>query len=261
MNFFKLPFFNRTHTIATTINKKFFKNVSVLILALLSVCFSLIYISFIFFSGPNLSLNKFIADVFLENPDIRNLFISIMHTFASLFAILYASFYIDRKKYDGKIVAPAITTVIIFVCTMFLAWRCYFSNDLDILVFISTTDGIMFSVFLLFLSILQYDILSKKTSRRFFASSVVRILTIVCMSLFAFSIFTYYGYFTQILAMISSYTLSGFTADALVLFLFMFADLCLIITILMMFVIEHKLNIMLKEFTEKVRSKNQGDKN
>ena len=255
MNFFKLPFFNKTHTIAAAINKKFFKNVSVLTLALFSVCFSLIYISFIFFSGPNLTLNKFIADVFLRNPDIRNLFISIMHTFASLFAILYASFFIDRKRYDGKIVAPAITTVIMFSCTMLLAWRCYFSNDLDILVFITTTDGIVFSMFLLFLSILQYDILSKKTSRRYFASAVVRALTIICMAVFAFAIFTYYGYFKQILAMISSFMLTGFMADALVLYLFMFAEVCLIITIIMMFIVEHKLNIMLKEFTEKVRSK------
>lgn len=257
MNFFKLPFFNKTQTIANTINAKFFKNASVLTLALLSVCFSLIYICFIFFAG----LNKFVPEIFIANPDIRNLFISVMHTFAALFAILYASFFIDRKRYDGKIVAPAITTVIIYACTLLLAWRCYFSNDLDIIVFITTADGIMMSVFLLFLSILQYDITSKKTSRRYFASAVVRVLTIVCIAVFAFAIFTYYNFLAQALAMLANYTLSVLMTDALVLFLFIFAELALLAIIIMMFIIEHKLNIMLKDFTAKVRSKSNGDKN
>lgn len=257
MNFLRLPFFNRTRTIASTINTKFFKNVSVLTLALISVCFSLIYVCFIFFAG----LNRFVPDIFIYNPDLRNLFISVMHTFAALFAILYASFFIDRKRYDGKIVAPAITTVIVFSCTILLSWRCYFLNDLDILVFITTTNGIMMSVFLLFLSILQYDILSKKTSRRYFASSVVRILTIVCIALFAFAIFAYYNFFRQLLAMFAAINLSAFMTDALVLFTFIFGEITLILIIIMMFFIERRLNIMLKEFTEKVRSKTLGENN
>lgn|GEM_PF-6237877 len=121
-NFFKLPIFNRTYNVTNSINKKFLKNISVLSLALLSVCFSLICVAFIFFAG----LNKFVPPSLINNFDIRNLFISIIHTFAALFAILYASFYIDRQKYDGKIVSPAISTVIMFVITLFLAWRCYF---------------------------------------------------------------------------------------------------------------------------------------
>ena len=110
MNFFNLPFFNKPHNIATTINKKFMKNVSVLTLALCSVIFSLAYVSFIFFAG----LNKFVPAALVENPEIRNLFICILHTFASLFAIFYASFFMDRMKFDGKIVAPAVTTIITF---------------------------------------------------------------------------------------------------------------------------------------------------
>lgn len=257
MNFFKLPFFNKPHSIATTINKKFLKNVSVITLALISVCFSLAYISFIFFAG----LGKFVPSAFLENSDLRNLFISIMHTFASLFAIMYATFYIDTKRYDGKIVAPAISTVVLFAITLLLGWRCYLSNDLDIIVLIATIDGIMLSVFLLFLSILQYDILSKKTSRRHFASSAVRILTIVCIAIFAFAIFTYYNYFTKFLAMISSFLLTTFQADALVLFLFIAGNLALIFITIMMFIIEHKLNIMLKEFTSKLRNHQNQDEN
>ena len=255
MNFFKLPFFNKPHNIATTINKKFMKNVSVLTLALFSVLFSLAYVSFIFFAG----LNKFIPETLIENYDIRNMFICILHTFASLFAILYASFFMDRSRFDGKIVAPAITTVITFALTLLLAWRCYFANDLDILVFVITADGVVLSIFLLLLSILQYDILSKKTSRRYFASTWVRILTVVCIGLFSFSIFTYYNFFSNFLEMISSYTLSVFQTDALVLFLFILANLALISIIIMMYCIEHKLNIMLKDFTEKVRSKKHGE--
>ena len=250
-DFIKLPFFRNTYNAATTINKKFLKNVSVLTLALLSACFSRICVAFIFFAG----LNKFIAQIILENPDIRNLFISIVHTFASLFAILYASFYIDKKRYDGKIVSPAIFTVIIFTINMFLAWRCYFLNDLDILVYIFATDGIMLSIFLLFLSILQYDVVSKKTSHRHMSSSTIRVLSIISACLFAFSIFTYYDYFSSILTIIAHTSLSAFQTDALVLFLFMLSELILIVTIVLMFTLERKLNVMLKEFTDRVRNR------
>ncbi len=253
MNFYKLPFFNKPHTIATTINKKFMKNVSVLSLALLSIFFSLICVAFIFFAG----LGKFVSQSLIDNSDIRNLFIAIMHTFAALFAILYASFFIDKKRYDGKIVAPAITTVIIFTLTLLLTWVGFFSNTLlDIFVFVITADGVMISVFLLFLSILQYDIVSKKTSKRNLGSSFVRTLTIVSMILYIFSLFTYYDYFSHFLTLIAHTNLSINQTDALVLFLFIIADICLIVTTIIMYYIEHKLNIMLKDFTAKVRNKN-----
>ena len=251
-DFFKFPFFNNTYNIATTINKKFIKNISILFLALLSACFSLLCVSFIFFAG----LDKFVSPIFIENPDIRNLFISITHSFASLFAILYASFYIDKKRYDGKIVSPAIVTVIVFTINMLLAWICYFMNDLDILVFIFSIDGVMLSVFLLFLAILQYDVLSKKTSRRHILSSSIRVLTIVSAVLFAFSLFTYYDYFSHFLTIIAHTSLSTFQTDALVLFLFILAEIIIIITVILMFTLERKLSIMLKEFTSKVKNKN-----
>ena len=250
-NFIKLPFFRNTYNVATTINKKFLKNISILTLALLSACFSLICVAFIFFAG----LNKFVADILLQNPDIRNLFISIFHTFASLFAILYASFYIDKKRYDGKIVSPAIFSVIVFTINMFLAWRCYFLNDLDILVYIFSTDGVMLSIFLLFLSILQYDVVSKKTSHRHMSSSTIRALSIISAFLFAFSIFTYYDYFSSVLTIIAHTSLSAFQTDALVLFLFILAELILIVTIILMYTLEKKLNNMLKDFTQRVRNR------
>ncbi len=250
-DFIKLPFFKNTYTVATTINKKFFKNISILTLALLSACFSLLCVAFIFFAG----LDKFVSQIFINNPDIRNLFISIVHSFAALFAILYASFFIDKKRYDGKIVSPAIVTVISFTLTLFLAWRCYFLNDLDILVFIISADGIMLSIFLLFLAILQYDVISKRTSHRHALSSTIRVLSVVSAILFAFSLFTYYDYFSHFLTIIAHTSLSAFQTDALVLFLFMLSELILITTIIMMFILERRLNIMLKEFTEKVRSR------
>ena len=250
MNFFKLPFFNRTYNIASTINGKFFKNISVLTLALLSVCFSLVYIAFIFFIG----LNKYVSDTYVNNPDIRNLFISIVHTFAALFAILYASFYIDKKRYDGKIVSPAITTIILFSINLLLGWRCYFLNDLDILVYIATTDGVMLSVFLVFLSILQYDIKSQKTSRRYAATTTARILVISSIAMFLFAIFTYYDLFSYFLTTIAHTNLSMFQTDALVLFVFILAELSLITAIILMYIIEHKINLMLKNFTSRVRN-------
>ena len=253
MNFFKYPFFNKSYDVATTINKKFFKNISVLTLVLLSVCFSLVYIAFIFFIG----LDKFIPKIFIENPDIRNLFICIIHTFAGLFAILYASLFIDRSKYDGKIISPAITTVIVFTLNLFLAWRCYFKNELDILVYIMTADGTMLSVFLLFLSIFQYDILSKKTARRYMPASVSRVLIVVAMVLFLVAIFAYYNYLSSIISALFSAGLTAFQTDALVLFMFMIACLCQITAIILMYSIERKINVMLKEFTERVRSKNK----
>ena len=252
-DFIKLPFFRRTYDVATTINKKFLKNVSILVLALLSACFSLLCVGFIFFAG----LNKFVSQIFIENPDIRNLFISIIHTFAALFAILYASFYIDKKRYDGKIVSPAIFTVLIFTINLFLAWRCYFLNDLDILVYIISTDGIMLSIFLLFLAILQYDVVSKKTSHRHMSSSTIRVLSVISAVLFAFSLFTYYDYFSSLLTIIAHTSLSTFQTDALVLFLFMLSEIVLIVTIALMFSLERKLNIMLKDFTERVRNRNK----
>lgn len=252
-NFIKLPFFKNTYNIATTINKKFLKNVSILTLALLSACFSLICVAFIFFAG----LNKFVSQVLIENPDIRNLFISIIHTFAALFAILYASFYIDKKRYDGKIVSPAIFTVLIFTINLFLAWRCYFLNDLDILVYIISSDGVVLSIFLFFLSVLQYDVISKKTSHRHMSSFTIRVLSIVSGVLFAFSLFTYYDYFSSILTVIAHTSLSTFQTDALVLFLFMLSELVLIITIILMFTLERRLNIMLKEFTDRVRNRSK----
>ena len=158
MDFLKFPFFNKTYSITSNINRKFFKNVSVLSLVMLSTIFSFLYVSFIFFTG----LNKFVPDFIVENEDIRNLIISILHSFSSLFAILYASFFIDKKRYDGKIVSPAIATVVIFALTLILGWRCYLSSDLEILIFILTIDGVMLSIFMIFLSILQYDIVSNK---------------------------------------------------------------------------------------------------
>ena len=138
---------------------------------------------------------------------------------------------------------------------MFLAWRCYFLNDLDILVFIFATDGIMLSIFLLFLSILQYDVVSKRTSHRHMSSSTIRVLSIISAFLFAFSIFTYYDYFSSILTIIAHTSLSAFQTDALVLFLFILSELVLIVTIILMFTLERKLNIMLKEFTDRVRNR------
>lgn len=227
------------------------KNASILILALLSVCFSLLCVAFIFFAG----LNKFVPETLINNFDIRNLFISIVHSFAALFAILYASFYIDRQKYDGKIVSPAITTVIMFIVTLFLGWRCYLSDDLDILVLIITIDGVIMSMFLLFLSILQYDVISPKTSRKYVPSLISKILEITAMVLFLFSIFTYYDYFSYLTAAIFHSVMTIFQKDALVLYTFMLANICLMVAIIMMFFIEHKLNQMLKEFTAKVKSK------
>lgn len=249
MDFLKFPFFNKTYNITSNINKKFFKNISVLTLVMLSTLFSLIYVSFIFFAG----LNKFVPTALFESADIRNLIISILHTFSSLFAILYSSFYLDKNRYDGKIVSPAIATIVVFALTLVLGWRCYFSDDLEILIFILTLDGVMLSIFLIFLSILQYDVVSNKTARKFVPCVAMRTLVIVAMVLFLFSIFTYYNYFSYFLTAIAHVNLSAFQTDALVLFSYIIANLCLLVATILMFVIEHKLNLLLKEFTQKVR--------
>lgn len=249
MDFLKFPFFNKTYNITSNINRKFFKNISVLTFVMLSTLFSLIYVSFIFFAG----LNKFVPEALVKNEDIRNLVISILHTFSSLFAILYSSFYLDKKRYDGKIVSPAIATIVVFTFTLLLGWRCYFSGDLEILIFILTLDGVMLSVFMIFLSILQYDVVSNKTARKFVPCVAMRTLVIVALILFLFSIFTYYNYFSYFLTVIAHTNLSTFQTDALVLFSYMLANLCLLVSTILMFFIEHKLNILLKEFTQKVR--------
>ena len=251
MSIFNYPFFNKSFNITSTINKKFFKNVSVLTLALISVIFSFLTVAFIFYIG----LGKYVPQAIINNAPLRNLIISVLHTVAALFGIIYATFYIDRTRYDGKIVSPAITSVLLFVATFFLAWRCYFENELDILVFIVTADGVMLSIFLLFLSILQYDIVSPKSHRRYIPSLGLRILVITAMVLFLFSIFTYYDYFSYLLVSFAHINLTPFQTDALVLFTFMIAEVCLIIAISLMYIIERKTNQMLKDFTLKVRNK------
>ncbi|MFA7636942.1 MAG: hypothetical protein WCX81_04175 [Monoglobales bacterium] len=130
-----------------------------------------------------------------------------------------------------------------------------FSDDLDILVFIITADGVIMSMFLLFLSILQYDVISPKTSRKFIPSLIARILVISSMVLFLFSIFTYYDYFSYVTATIFKSGMTTFQKDALVLYTFMLGNICLLVAIIMMFSIERKLNQMLKEFTAKIKSK------
>lgn len=260
MDFLKFPFFNRANTIASNINKKLVKNSAVITLLLLSAVFSLAYVSFIFFANARIG-NYLPTSPIVVNTDIRNLIISILHTFSSLFAILYASFYIDKSRYDGKVVSPAIATVVIFAITLFLGWRCYFSGDLDILIFILALDGVMLSIFLIFLSILQYDIVSNKTARRYIPCSIMRTLVIVALVLFVFSIAAYYDFLAYLLAVVAHRSISTFQTDALVLFTFMLAELCLIISALLMFNIEHKLNLLLKEFTSKVRKSSEKDKN
>ena len=248
MDFFKFPFFNKTYNITSSINKKFIKNISVISLVMFSVLFSLIYVSFIFFAG----LEKFVPMVLVKNVDIRNLFISVIHTFSSLFAILFASFYIDKNRYDGKIVSPAIATIVIFALTLLLGWRCYLARDLEILIFILTLDGVVLSIFMLFLSILQYDVISNKTARKYAPCIALRILVIVALILFIFSIFVYYNFLSYFLSAVSFLRMSAFQTDALVLFSYILANLCLLVSSILMFAIEHKLNIMLREFTQKV---------
>ncbi|MBR5587179.1 MAG: hypothetical protein IKW02_04380 [Clostridia bacterium] len=253
MSIFNYPFFNKSFNITATINKKFLKNISVLSLALTSVVFSFLTVGFIFYVG----LGKFVPQVIINSAPLRNMIISVLHTIASLFGIIYATFYIDRTRYDGKIVSPAVTSVLLFIATFFLAWRCYFANELDILVFIVTADGVMFSVFLLFLSILQYDIASPKTHKRYLPSLALRIFVITSIVLFIFSIFTYYDYFSYLLTAFAHFHLTAFQTDALVLFTFLIAEVCLVAAIVMMYIIERKTSQLLKSFTSRVRSKSQ----
>ncbi len=251
MSFKNLPMFNKPFSIVDRINKTSVKNVSILSFGLLSTVFSFLFVLVIFWLGVGKTLPTFM----LQNSDLRNLLLCILHSFAAAFGILYASFYIDKNRYDGKIVSPAAATIVVFIIGLLLAWRCYFSNDLDILILIITLEGVMLSIFIFFLAILQYDVVNKQNTRRSYSSSSLRILLVISAFLFMFAIFTYYDYFSYFLTVAMHASLTAFQTDALVLFTYMIAFLCLITCFILMFDIERKINALLKQYAHELRNK------